>query len=47
MEKKVRNLMKEKQDYKGWYYIPVPKEPMQMKEEYNKEIHGYDSKFSK
>ena len=49
LEKKVRALMKEKQDYKAWYYIPVPKEPMEVKEEYIKEVgpHGYSSKYSK
>jgi hypothetical protein len=47
LETKVRNMMKEKQDYKAWYYVPVPKEPMEMKQEYIENVgrHGYDVKY--
>jgi hypothetical protein len=40
-------MMKEKQDYKAWYYVPVPKEPMEMKQEYIENVgrHGYDVKY--
>ena len=49
METKVRNMMKEKQDYKAWYYVPVPKEPMEAKQQYIEKMggQGYDSKFTK
>ena len=51
LEKKVKEMMYERQDYKGWFYIPVPKETYEMKEEYNKTVGsksmGYDSKFTK
>ena len=49
LEQKVRNLMREKQDYKGWYYVPVPKEAYELKEKFNKETgsKGYDPKFTK
>lgn len=48
LEDKVRELMKEKQDYKAWYYIPVPKEGREQKEQFNKDFggQGYSSKFS-
>ena len=41
--------MSEKQDYKAWYYIPVPKEPMELKEKYIEDSvrHGYDVKYAK
>ncbi len=41
--------MREKQDYKAWYYIPVPKEPAEMKQKYieNHGHHGYDIKNTK
>ena len=49
LEKKVRQLMKEKQDYKAWYYIPVPKEPTEAKQKYIEQLgnKGYDSKYAK
>lgn len=39
--------MADKQDYKAWYYIPVPKETQELKQEFLKEhgSPGYDSKF--
>lgn len=41
--------MKEKQDYKAWYYVPVPREPMEMKEQYIQNLgkQGYDAKYTK
>lgn len=41
--------MKENQDYKAWYYVPVPKETLEMKKEYIQKYGslGYDSKFTK
>ena len=41
--------MYERQDYKGWYYIPVPSEPFEVKQEYNKKMGsiGFDPKFTK
>ena len=41
--------MKEKQDYKAWYYVPVPKEPFEMKKQYHEQNArlGYDPKFTK
>jgi hypothetical protein len=41
--------MAEKQDYKAWYYIPVPKETQELKQEFLKEhgSPGYDSRFVK
>lgn len=49
LETKVRNMMKEKQDYKAWYYVPVPREPMEMKEQYIQNLgkQGYDAKYTK
>lgn len=49
LETKVRNMMKEKQDYKAWYYVPVPIEPMEMKEQYIQNLgkQGYDAKYTK
>lgn len=42
-------MMKEKQDYKAWYYVPVPREPMEMKEQYIQNLgkQGYDAKYTK
>ena len=47
LEKKVRDRMADKQDFKAWYYIPVPKETQELKQEFLKEhgSPGYDSKF--
>jgi hypothetical protein len=41
--------MSEKQDYKAWYYIPVPKEPTDIKKEFIEQEGkpGVDSKFTK
>ena len=41
--------MKEKGDYKAWYYTPVLKESYELKEQFNKETgsKGYDPKFAK
>ena len=40
--------MKEKQDYKAWYYVPVSKAPMEMKEKFIEDSKkSYDSKFTK
>ena len=49
LEQKVRNVMKEKQDYKGWYYVPVAKESYELKEKFNQETQskGYDPRFTK
>jgi NADH dehydrogenase (ubiquinone) 1 beta subcomplex subunit 5 len=34
LSRKVQNLMKERQDYKAWYYVPVQKEAYERKSEY-------------
>lgn len=41
--------MKERQDYKAWYYVPVPKETMEMKQDFLEKQGriGYDPKFTK
>lgn len=42
-------MMKENQDYKAWYYVPVPKETLEMKKEFHEKYGslGYDSKYTK
>merc|ERR1712127_225113 len=49
LEYKVKQRMKEKQDYKAWYYIPVPEESQIIKQTYINEHGkpGYDVKFTK
>jgi hypothetical protein len=42
--------MYEKQDYKAWYYVPVPIEPFEVKQKYIKDVahnQGIDPKFTK
>lgn len=46
---KVRGLMQERKDYKGWYYVPVNKESFELKEKFNQETgpKGYNPKYTK
>lgn len=38
----MKELMKERQDYKAWFYLPVPKEPLEYKKQFNREaVPGY------
>ncbi len=48
LESKVRDMMKEKQDYKAWYYVPVVKEGYEQKAQFNEDFgkQGYDVKFA-
>ena len=41
--------MDTKQDYKAWFYIPVPKENQEARKEFLKDAAspGFDSKFVK
>jgi hypothetical protein len=41
-------MMKEKQDYKAWYYVPVVKEGYEQKAQFNEDFgkQGYDVKFA-
>lgn len=39
LEKKVKALMHDRQDYKGWYYVPVDKSRLERALEAQKEWH--------
>jgi hypothetical protein len=42
--------MNERQDYKAWFYVPVPKEPFEVKQQYIREVagnQGTDPKYVK